>query len=323
MKMASLHETLFNMNPTGPLAIARDVKLSTYNTWQVGGVAEFFCLPKTVDEVIQAQKWAEAQHCPVHVLSGGSNVLVADEGLPGLTICLKNLVGTEISESDGKFRITALAGTGKSELLKIFLKAKLAPALFLAGIPGDVGGGVVMNAGVAEQFKPREFTEITEWIDVLKPNGTIRRYEHRDVRWNYRHCDGWQPGIIVRVGIVCPNEPDPQILTLVRDANKIRLQKQPLDMPSCGSVFRNPEGHKAAQLIDQAGLKGFQVGQAQVSPKHANFIVNLGGAKARDILNVIQHVRRVVKDEKKVELRTEVVLLGSWSDIQEVNNDEH
>lgn len=323
MKMASYHETLFGMNGTGPLAIARDVKLSTYNTWQVGGSAEFFCLPRTVEDVVQAQKWAEAQHCPVHILSGGSNVLVSDEGLPGLTICLKNLAGTEIAESDGRLRITALAGTGKSELLKIFLKHKLAPALFLAGIPGDTGGGVVMNAGVAEAFRPREFTEITEWFEVLKPDGSIRRYEHKDVRWSYRHSDGWQPGIIVRVGIGWPNEPDASILTQVRDANKIRLQKQPLDMPSCGSVFQNPVGHKAAQLIDQSGLKGFQVGQAQVSLKHANFIVNLGGAKARDIWSVIQNVRRVVKEKKQVELRTEVVLMGAWSDLQEVKRDEH
>lgn len=306
-----------------PLAIARDVKLATYNTWQVGGPAEFFCLPRTVDEVAQAQKWAEAQHCPVHVLGGGSNVLIADEGLPGLTICLKHLAGTEVTDSEGRLRINALSGTSKSELLKIFLKHKLAPALFLAGIPGDTGGGVVMNAGVAENFKPREFHEITEWFEVLKPDGTLRRYQNADVKWTYRHSEGWQPGIITRVGLAWPNEPDPAILTQVRDANKIRLQKQPLDMPSCGSVFVNPPGLKAAQLIDQSGLKGLQIGQAQVSLKHANFIVNLGGARARDIWSVIQSVRRQVKEKKQVELRTEVVLMGAWSDLREVNRDEH
>lgn len=302
------------MNP--PLALARDVKLIPYNTWQVGGVAEYFCLPKTIDELVSAQKWAAGQQLEIHILGGGSNVLISDQGLPGLTICLKNLVGVEAREAEGRLHLEVLSGTSKSELLKIFLKHKLAPALFLAGIPGDVGGGVVMNAGVAEAFLPREFTEITDWFEVLKPDGSIKKYQHQDVRWAYRHCENWQPGIIVRVGISWPLQPNPEILTQVRDANKLRLQKQPLDMPSCGSVFVNPSGHKAAQLIDQCGLKGFQIGQAQVSNKHANFIVNLGGAKATEIWQVMQSVRRTVKEKKNVDLRTEVVLMGPWADFE-------
>lgn len=300
-----------------PVTIARDVKLASYSTWQVGGPAEHFCLPRNVDELIAAQKWAAGQGLQVHVLGGGSNVLISDKGLSGLTLCLKNLTGVETREESGCLKIEAWSGTSKSELLKIFLKHKLAPALFLAGIPGDVGGGVVMNAGVSEAFKPREFTEIVEWFDVLKPDGRVQRYHHKDVRWAYRHSEGWQPGIVVKVGLSYDSKPHPEILTQVRDANRVRLQKQPLDMPSCGSVFVNPPGHKAAQLIDQSGLKGFQVGQAQVSMKHANFIVNLGGAKASEIWQVISHVKRTVKEKKGVELRTEVVLMGSWSEFSE------
>jgi UDP-N-acetylmuramate dehydrogenase len=278
----------------------------------VGGPAEYFCLPKNIEELQQAQDWARQKNMPIQILAGGSNVLVADEGVPGLTICLKNFSGTQVEIIDGQLRIVAMAGTSKSELLKIYLKYKLAPALFLAGIPGDVGGGVVMNAGVAENFKPREFVELVEWIEVLKPNNQVRRYQNSEIQWSYRHSSGWQSGIIVNISLLWPNLPDDQILDQVRQANKIRLSKQPLDMPSCGSVFVNPPGHKAAQLIDSCGLKGFTVGGAQVSQKHANFIVNIGNAKAKEIWQTICHVQEVVRKNKAVDLKTEVVLLGNW-----------
>ncbi len=167
-----------------------------------------------------------------------------------------------------------------------------------------------MNAGVAESFKPREFCEITDWVEVLRPSGELEKIASSGLEWSYRHCKGWQPGVIVRAQLSWPLEEDSQILEQVRNANKVRLSKQPLDMPSCGSVFVNPPGLKAAQLIDSLGLKGYSVGGAQVSPKHANFIVNTGGARATDVLSVIEHVKKTVKEKKSVELHTEVVLIG-------------
>lgn len=296
------------------MQIQSQVVLAPYTSWQVGGPAEFFCAPRNLEQLLEAQTWARQNKQPITILSGGSNVLVGDRGLKGLVICLKDFAGLTTSiakEGDQEiFRIEVWAGTGKSELLKIFLKHKLSPALFLAGIPGDVGGGVVMNAGVAEMFEPREFTEITEWVEVLRPDGKVERLQHDEMKWAYRHLEGWQPGIIIKAGLKWPNKPDPKILDQVREANKIRLTKQPLDMPSCGSVFVNPPGQKAAQLIDSCGLKGYTVGQAQVSLKHANFIVNLGGAKASDIKAVIEHVQKTVRDQKGIELRTEVIRLG-------------
>ena len=295
------------------MEIQNNVALATYTSWLIGGPADHFCRPKDVEQLREAQSWARAKGLPITVLSGGSNVLISDQGVRGLVICLKDFAGTEMSVEGGRFRLTVKAGTGKSELLKIFLKEKLAPALFLAGIPGDVGGGVVMNAGVAEAMVPREFTEITEWIEVLKPDGSLKTYQHGELKWSYRHSSGWEPGIITRVGIQWPHQQDPSILEQVRAANKVRLSKQPLDMPSCGSVFVNPPGLKAAQLIDSSGLKGYTVGEAQVSTKHANFIVNLGAAKAQDIWSVIQHVKATVKSQKSVELQTEVVRMGDWA----------
>ena len=287
--------------------ISSQISLASFTSWQIGGSAEFFCLPKNVNELIEAQAWASEKNVDVKVLGHGSNVLIPDEGVKGLVICLKDFSGLEIISEKPKLEFVCWAGTAKSELLKLFLKYKLPPALFLAGIPGDVGGGIVMNAGVAENFNPREFVEITEWIEVLRPNNKIERIESKKLNWSYRHCDGWRPGIIIRAAFSWQNEPDNSTLDQVRNANRVRLTKQPLDMPSCGSVFTNPAGHKAAQLIDSCGLKGYTIGGAQISNKHANFIVNLGNATAKDVWSIIQHVQKIVLQNKGVELKTEVV----------------
>lgn len=275
-------------------------------------MADHFCQPTTVAELTEAVTTAKNKNWPLTIFSGGSNVLISDLGIRGLTICLNKFSALETKIENNKIIIECLSGTAKSELLKVFLKHQLPPALFLAGLPGDVGGGITMNAGVAELFKPREFMDMVDWIEVLDPNCKLKHFEKKELKISYRHCDGWQPGIITRVGISWPYEKDSGMITKVREANKIRLTKQPLDKPSCGSVFRNPEGHKAAQLIDQLGLKGFRLGDAQVSPKHANFVVNLGAATATDTWNVIVHVQKKVQELKNISLVTEVVLLGDW-----------
>jgi len=293
--------------------IQKNINLAVYTSWLIGGRADFFCLPTTVEELKSCISWSQEQNLPITILGGGSNVLISDKGIRGLTICLKKMTGIEYTENQNSFDIICLSGTGKNELLKLFLKLKLPAALFVAGIPGDVGGGVVMNAGVSENISPREFNEIVSWIEILKPDLSIEKINSNQLKWSYRHCDGWQKGIIVKVGISVPNKQDTQVIERVREANKIRLSKQPLDMPSCGSVFINPKGFRAAQLIDECGLKGLQIGQAQVSKKHANFIVNLGEATANDTWSLIQKVQEQVELKKSVLLKTEVIRLGDWS----------
>lgn len=291
----------------------QNAPLADHTSWQVGGPADWLCFPRTEDEVEAAVRFALERGIPWTVLGGGTNVLVSDEGVEGLVIGLRRFSGVESRIDGDTLFVECLAGTAKSELLKIFLKHKLAPALFLAGLPGDVGGGIVMNAGVAEAFVPREFHELVDSFDVLKVEGTKlarRTYSKDEVHWSYRHSRGWQPGILMKARLRWTLVPDTDILQKVREANRVRLSKQPLDLPSCGSVFVNPPGHKAAQLIDGCGLKGYAVGGAMVSPKHANFIVNTGGAKAHDLKAVIEHVRSTVKTKTGVDLTTEVVWLG-------------
>ena len=293
------------------MEIQKQVLLAPYTSWQIGGPADYFCAPKTLEELSSAVAEAKQKSWKVTVLGGGSNVLVSDEGVEGLVICLKKFSGLTSAVEGSDFIIEAFSGTGKNELLKTYLKNKLAPALFLAGLPGDVGGGIVMNAGVSEKIEPREFGELVDWIEVLRFDSLkVERVLAKDIRWHYRHSEGWQPGLVVKARLRWPYQQESDILNRVKAANLNRLNKQPLDLPSCGSVFINPDGHKAAQLIQESGMKGHRVGDAQVSTKHANFIVNLGAATARDTLQVIQDVKDQVLRDKKVALKTEVVLLG-------------
>jgi UDP-N-acetylmuramate dehydrogenase len=295
------------------LKIQNQVHLAQYTSWQVGGNAEFFCVPKNLDEIIEAVQWAKSQKVKITILSGGTNVLISDSGIEGLVIYLFQFRAISHEIRVDRLFINANAGCGKSELLKIFLKYRLAPALFLAGLPGDVGGGVVMNAGVGELIEPREFCEIVCEVEVLNIDTLqIQKFTRDQIRWQYRHSEGWQPGIITNVLLSWPLVEKSNILEEVREANKNRFSKQPLHLPSCGSVFINPPGQKSARLIDEAGLKGFTIGGAQVSSKHANFIVNIGNARAVEISELIEYVKNVVNEKKGILLKTEVVYLGKW-----------
>lgn len=298
-------------------------------SWQVGGSADFYAEPTDETELESAIRFGVESRLPITFLGGGTNVLVSDRGVRGLLIALRKFSGLQTSEVDGRFQIEAKAGASKSELLKAFLKAKLEPAIFLAGIPGDVGGGVVMNAGIGEKITPREFVEITDRIEVWRwstptteaSDGAeefkIERLQiaAKDLSWSYRHCEGWRPGVITKVWLSWPMQPKADTLERVKTANQVRLSKQPLDMPSCGSVFVNPQGTSAGRLVEAAGLKGWTVGGAKVSEKHANFIVNTGGATARNIRDLIGEVKNRVYAHSGVELKTEVILLGDWSDL--------
>ncbi|MCB9025043.1 MAG: UDP-N-acetylmuramate dehydrogenase [Bdellovibrionaceae bacterium] len=302
--------------PIRPSWLQENVCLKNYNTWRVGGEAQFFCRPPNLEILKEAVLWAHQNQFNLTLLGGGSNVLISDRGVQGLVICTKDY--SKIEETyvkDNKFFIRAQAGTKKGDLLKYFLQRDLAPALFLAGLPGDVAGGVVMNAGVREKIQPREFVEIVEDVEVLKlENNKVieKKFLKNDIHWSYRHSSGWQPGVIFRVTMAWQLQPDSELKNKVRQANQLRLQKQPLKQPSCGSTFRNPQGDSAGRLIEQAGLKGFKIGGAQISEKHANFIVTEDGASAQDVSSVMDHVVNRVRDLFKIELQSEVVRLGDW-----------
>jgi len=294
--------------------IRPNIELASLTSWQIGGKADFYCEPETLDEIKECYQWGLGRGYPITIIGGGSNVLVSDDGVEGLVICLRKWAKIRVQTNQVLQRlvIEATSGLRKSELLKVFLKHQLSPALFLAGLPGDVGGGIVMNAGVSEPYVPHEFGEIVDWVEVLRPSGELIRLQKKEIIWSYRKAQGWEPGILVQAQLSWPYQVTPMVLQMVKDANRNRLSKQPLDLPSCGSVFKNPPRQKAAELIDRAGLKGYSVGAAQVSLKHANFIVNLGGATAKDTWGLILKVQSEVLRLFGVNLETEVVRIGRW-----------
>ena len=296
------------------LKIQKQVSLKEQTWWRVGGRAEYFCLPKNLEELKSACRYAREKSLGISILSGGTNTLVSDQGVKGLVIGLKklNLVSQEVKENI--LQVSALAGTPKYELFKVFSKHKLPPALFLCGLPGDAGGGVVMNAGIGDDLFPKEFSQIVSGVEVLSfDNYELKIFKKNDLNWHYRSCQGWQKGVIYKINFEWPMEPFPDFHQKLRTVNRKRTLTQPLNQPSCGSVFKNPVGNKAGRLIEQAGLKGFRIGGGEVSRKHANFIVNNGGALAGDIDQIISHVKNKVKQDFNITLETEIRYMGEWS----------
>jgi UDP-N-acetylmuramate dehydrogenase len=292
----------------------KNYNLAELTTWKVGGAADRAVFPASIEEIREAYRWAQTQKLPVTVLSGGSNVLISDKGIEGLVILLQKFSQIEsVVQNQNKLEVICQSGLPKAELLKVFVKQRMSPAIFLAGLPGDVGGGVVMNAGVGHDVAPKEFCEIVdwvEWIDTSSQDLKLVKKQKNEITWSYRKSSGWQPGIITRVGIVWEESPDETVLKRLQEGNKRRMSTQPLQWPSCGSVFKNPPGNKSGRLIEECGLKGYRVGGAQVSEKHANFIINAGGATADDIEAVRAHVQQTVLKLKGISLETEYVFLG-------------
>ena len=289
--------------------------LCGWNSWKVGGDADFFCQPENQEDIFYSLKWAKERNLPVTFLGGGTNVLISDQGVEGLVIGLQKLNTYREWQEKDRLCIRALSGVSKAQIMQIFLRHKLAPALFLCGLPGDVGGGVVMNAGVGQDISPKEFKDIVDWVKVIREDKVILM-QNKDIKWKYRFSSGWNPGLIYEVGMSWPTEPLPDLPLRLKDMALKRTQSQPLQSASCGSVFKNPvTGEKSGALIDQCGLKGYQIGQACISTKHANFIVNRGGATARDIHHLIQHAQKIVKSKYGILLEPEVKYMGRWDDV--------
>ncbi len=292
------------------MEIQKNTPLKDWTSWKVGGLAEYLCFPSHLKDLQKACVWAHEKKIPITTLSGGTNVLISDQGIPGLVIILNKLNSVKVQENKDEIAIQALAGASKGQIFKIFSLYQLAPALFLCGLPGDVGGGVVMNAGVSYDIYPYEFSQIVDWVEVLNDK-QLQTFKKEELIWKYRSCQGFT-GIIYRVGLKWPNQKLENFHQQVRTINRKRLSSQPLNHPSCGSVFVNPPKEKSGRLIEKAGLKGFKLGGAEVSSKHANFIVNQNQATALDIHQIICHVQKTVKEKFNIQLKTEVKYLGSW-----------
>ncbi|MEB3334437.1 MAG: UDP-N-acetylmuramate dehydrogenase [Cyanobacteriota bacterium] len=291
-----------------PTALRQDVPLRDFTTWRVGGPAEWFAEPGSAAELIEQASWAVAQGLPFRCIGAGSNLLIADAGLPGLTLCNRRLQGSVVDAQEGW--VEAEAGEPIPTLARKVARAGLGGLEWSVGIPGTVGGAVVMNAG-AQGGCTAEWLHSVRVLDPTRPSEPFL-LEARDLDFAYRHSRlQEEPLLVVSARFHLEAGGDPAAILARTSANlHSRTSTQPYQQPSCGSVFRNPEPEKAGRLIEGLGLKGLQVGEAQVSPLHANFIVNLGGARACEIDELIALVRERVLEAHGITLQPEVKRLG-------------
>jgi UDP-N-acetylmuramate dehydrogenase len=280
-----------------------DEPLKRYTAWKIGGPADALLEPKSVGELIEAAEKARELDIPVTVLGGGTNVLVRDGGIRGLTIRLaKSLTNVEVEGT----LVTADAGVLYPVLANATAGRGLAGLEFATGIPGTVGGAVYMNAGAYGS----ETTEVLDWADVFKDH-EVDRMRNRDLDLSYRHSalhenPTW---VVLRAGYTLVPGNATELKARIREFRAQRMNGSP-NKPSCGSTFKRPPGDFPGRVIEEAGLKGTRVGQIEVSPVHANYLVNLGGGTAEDALKLMDLVRQNVSEKLGIELDPEVRILG-------------
>lgn len=283
-----------------------DEPMSKHTTFKIGGAADFFLTPENEEQLRAVYKAAKEAKLPVFILGNGSNLLVGDKGIRGVVVCLfKKMDSVEVSGDE----IFVGCGALMSRVSSVALNSELAGFEFASGIPGTVGGGVYMNAG-AYGF---ELKDIIKSVRFMDGDGNISELEGCNCEFGYRESIFSKMSYIV-LGCTFKLTKDKKelIRERINDYTQRRVTKQPVEKPSAGSVFKRPEGYFAGALIEDANLKGFSVGGAQVSEKHAGFIINKGSATARDVLDLIEYIKDVVYRKNGVMLEPEVKLVGEF-----------
>ena len=290
-----------------PLEPRCQIPLSEFTTWRVGGPAEWLAEPTTIEQVTGWLNWANEEGLPCRVIGAGSNLLIHDEGLAGLTICLRRLQGVELDPNTGV--VKALAGEPIPSLARRVAQSGLQGLAWAVGIPGTVGGAAVMNAG-AQGGSTEEWLDSVEVVSLR--GGEPFELSREQLEFDYRHSRlQHEPLLVLSARFQLEPGHDPQQLRRITSGNlSKRTSTQPYTQPSCGSVFRNPEPLKAGRLIEELGLKGTRIGGAEVSTVHANFIVNSGDATADDIDRLIKLVQDRVRSHHDLSLHPEVKRLG-------------
>ncbi|HEY9892085.1 MAG TPA: UDP-N-acetylmuramate dehydrogenase [Candidatus Sericytochromatia bacterium] len=288
-----------------------DAPLASLTSFRVGGPAEWYVAPRRLEDLQASFEWAKSQGLPLTLLGAGSNLLVSDRGLPGLVICTRHLRQTQFDPDTGT--VTAGAGEPIARLAWQAAERGWQGLEWAVGIPGTVGGAVVMNAGAHKSCT----ADILVNVQTLSPEGIIEQLTPVDLGFSYRtsSLQGSQRLLTQATFELKPGAQPKQVVSDTTKHLEERRRCQPYHLPSCGSVFRNPESHAAAWLIEQIGLKGYKIGGAQVAERHANFILNCGGAKASDIFQIIRHVQMQVEHHWSLCLEPEVRILGEFPSV--------
>ncbi len=280
--------------------------MAQYTTMRVGGPADVLVSIASADEIAVALRAAKNVGAPVTIIGNGSNLLVRDGGIRGLVLRIAGSMNAIRREDN---RVFVQAGASLAAVAAFARDEGLCGLAELGGIPGTLGGGVLMNAGAYGA----ELGQIVERAEgVALADGRRVHYTAEQLDFGYRHSALMEAGVVVTDVTLALTEGDPAaVRARMEECAKARREKQPLNLPSAGSTFKRPEGHFAAKLIDDCGLRGLTVGGAQVSEKHAGFVVNLGGATARDVLALMRQVEERVFEQTGVQLEPEVHILGT------------
>lgn len=278
--------------------------MSAHTSFKIGGPCDYFVTPRNNNQIQELVKYCKNTDTPFFILGNGSNLLVSDEGFHGIVISIgENFSDYTVSENI----ITAQAGAKLVTISNAACKNSLSGLEFAAGIPGTVGGGVIMNAGAYGG----EINQVIKSAVLMDSDGNIFELKNDELELTYRNSRPAKEGWIV-LSAVFELTPGVQseISAMMKDFNQRRRDKQPIEYPSAGSTFKRPEGYFAGKLIMDSGLSGKTIGGACVSPKHNGFIINNGGATAKDVTELISFVQKTVKEKFNVELACEVKFLG-------------
>lgn len=286
--------------------ILEEEPMKKHTTFRIGGPAEYLILPQTIEEIADVIKLCRQEEIPWYIVGNGSNLLVADEGVRGVVIqLLRNFNQIQVEGC----QIRMQAGAQNAAVAKRALDASLTGFEFAAGIPGTIGGAVVMNAGAYGG----EMKDILKEVTVLDPNGMIRTIPAEELELGYRTSIIARKGYVVLEAVIVLKTGDPKEIKAAMDELKEkRVTKQPLEYPSAGSTFKRPEGYFAGKLIMDAGLRGFSVGGAQISEKHCGFVINKDNATAKDVTELMDETKKIVMEKFGVALEPEVKRLGQF-----------
>ena len=304
MSMTELKQRLSDILPA--FSIREEEPLSKHTSFRIGGPAELMVFPNTVEQLKQIFPAAKACGIKSRILGSGSNVLAPDEGVRGLVICTREcLMGLELVNGT---QVIAMSGMTMAQTAMFAARNGLSGMEFAHGIPGSVGGGVYMNAGAYGG----ELKDCVIWTEFMDSDGNIIRFEGAQQGFGYRTSNfQGREGIILRSCFALTASDEATVRSKIKELNDRRRASQPLELPSAGSTFKRPKTGYAAALIQEAGLKGLRVGGAAVSEKHAGFVVNLGGATAKDVLALIALVQEKVLAHSGIALEPEVRLWGT------------
>ncbi|CZR09026.1 UDP-N-acetylmuramate dehydrogenase [Trichococcus collinsii] len=283
--------------------VKENENLSYYTYTKTGGPADVLVFPKTKGEIAAIVAWVNEKQVPLTVLGNSSNVIIKDGGIRGIVMILTEMDHMEVKRQ----RLIVQSGARLIDASRMALAERLSGLEFACGIPGSVGGAVYMNAGAYDG----EVEEVIESAVVITREGKIKTYEKNELEFSYRHSKLQETNEIV-LEVVFHLEKGKQEAIKMRmdELTALRESKQPLEYPSCGSVFKRPPGYFTGKLIQEAGLQGLIWGGAQVSMKHAGFIVNINKATATDYIELIAHIKTVIMERYGVPLETEVRIIG-------------